>query len=206
MTLKILNKLVGKYSNSTSLEVDNTTIFSFLCLTLLSHRTNDLTVNKLKVHFLDLKTSKCLLKKSFFEIKEKIKSVNYNYKKTKILFHVAKYIENNCNGKVSNDFHSLIKIPFVGPKTSSLVSSKYSQETKYITIDTHVKRFFERFFEKKKYTYLEENKMIKSNTSKKNWKNISDTIIGFAKKICTYKPKCNFCVLKKNCFYYKNNI
>lgn len=206
MKKKTLDILIGKYKNETSLEnTNNINVFPFLCLSLLSHRTRDEIINKLVNYFISIKTPKELLEKSFLEVRNNIKIVNFNYKKTKILFFVARYIQNNFFS-TPIEFNILIQIPYIGNKTASLVNTQFSSQTKHITIDTHVERFISRFF-KEKGNYIKHSNMIKSNTSKTNWKNISDVIIGFAKNICTNKnPKCTVCVLGNKCNYKKTKF
>ncbi|MBK4775396.1 endonuclease III [Candidatus Pantoea edessiphila] len=178
--------------------------FELLISTLLSSQSTDIMVNKVtKKLYLKANTPISVLKLGLNNIKKYIKPIGlYNIKALNIIKICHILIEKH-NGKIPNNRMDLEKLPGIGPKIAGVILNTIFNEP-VIAVDTHVFRFCNRTnFALGKNVKQVEDKLFKVVPVffKKHchlW------IVLHGRYICKSRnPKCNECIIKDLCNYYK---
>ena len=177
--------------------------YELLIATVLSAQTTDKRVNEVtSILFKKYDSLEKLKDAPLEDIKEIIKPIGTFNKKAIFVKEIAKYLLDNCNGKVPNDEKILTSIPGVGRKTSNVVRSNLF-DYPAIAVDTHVTRVSKRLNLAKEKDDVEtiEKKLMKK-FPKENWSKLHHQLVLFGRYHCTAKnPKCNECKLKEICKY-----
>jgi len=191
----ILNAPVFKFENSI-----RDTSFKILVSVLLSSRTKDeKTLNASKNLFSVISTPHELIKLSIKKIEKLIYGVGFYRTKAKNLKLLSKVLINDFNGKVPNDYNSLISLRGVGRKTANIVLSlAFGRFT--LGVDTHVHRISNRLGWVKTKTPLETEKELLRIIPKNLIRKFNKILVAYGQTICTpINPKCIDCKLNKIC-------
>lgn len=114
--------------------------WQLLVATMLSAQNRDeVTIPVAEALFKKYKSLKQLSKASVSDLKEDIRSINYNATKAKHVIETANILLNDFNGMVPSSRDDLVKLPGVGIKTANLVLAELFEEDA-ICVDTHVHR------------------------------------------------------------------
>ena len=221
---KIFTKLLQLFPNPDT-ELNYKTPFQLLVAVMLSAQTTDKQVNVVTDKlFLKVKNPNDVLKFSEEQLAKQVSSVNYYKMKAKHIRETAKNLielakdegknltknEKECLGKywyyLPESIEWLTQLPWVGEKTAKVILYvRYKHDL--IAVDTHVHRVANRLWIVKTKEPLETSKEIEKVVPKK-WKRIAHhSLILFGRYYCTAKkPKCENCVLKKWCDFYKSKL
>lgn len=219
---EIFTKLLELFPNPDT-ELNFETPFQLLIAVMLSAQTTDRQVNVVTDKlFLKVKEPNDVLKISEEKLAKQVSSVNYYKMKAKhikesaeILVELAKNKKNltkwekECLDKygyyLPESLEWLTKLPWVGEKTAKVILYVWYKHD-LIAVDTHVHRVANRLWIVKTNEPLETSKEIEKAVPKK-WKRIAHhSLILFGRYYCTAKkPKCEGCVLRKYCKFYKSN-
>ena len=127
------------------------------------------------------------------------------YRRAKNLHKTAKILVKNYKSKIPNKFDEIKKLPGIGEYTANaLLALIYNQPR--IPFDGNTKRVFSRLFN----TSLEKNeKKTKIIISKKfntdRNADLAEALMEFGAVICKpINPLCGNCILKTNCYFFKN--
>ena len=180
--------------------------YELLIAVVLSAQTTDKRVNEVtKVLFNKYDSLEKLKNADLEDIKEIIKPIGTFNKKSVFVKEIAKYLLDNCGGKVPNDEKQLTSIPGVGRKSSNVVRSNLFNYPA-IAVDTHVTRVSKRLNlakENDDVTTIEKKLMKKF--PKEIWAKLHHQLVLFGRYNCTaFKPDCTSCKLKEICKYYKS--
>ena len=117
------------------------------------------------------------------------------YRRVKNLHKTSKIIIKEYNGKIPKNFVNLIELPGIGNYTANvLLALIYNQP--HIALDGNVKRVLSRVINKNV------NNQVNLFKTKRN-DDLAEALIEFGALICKPKePKCQECIIKKNCKYY----
>ena len=181
--------------------------FKVLISTILSSRTkDDTTLGASNRLFKKYKNPKELSKAKTLDIKKLIKPVAFYKTKSKKIKQVAEIIHKDYNNQVPIEMDELLDLPLVGRKTANCVLV-YGFRKPAIPVDVHVHRISNRLglVETK---IPEETEIELSKIAKKNyWLQINEYFVRFGQLICKpVNPRCNICLLNKECPYAKNNF
>ena len=220
---EIFTNLLELFPNPDT-ELNYETPFQLLVAVMLSAQTTDRQVNVVTDKlFLKVKEPNDVLKFSEEDFAKQVSSVNYYKMKAKHIRETAKkLIElaenkkakltknekeclNNYGYYLPESLEWLTKLPWVGEKTAKVILYvRYKHDL--IAVDTHVHRVANRLWIVKTNEPLGTSKEIEKAVPKK-WKRIAHhSLILFGRYYCTAKkPKCEICVLKKYCEFYKSN-
>lgn len=185
-------------------ELNYTKDYELLIAVVLSAQTTDKRVNEVtKVLFDKYDTLEKLSESNIEDIKEIIKPIGTFNKKSIFVKEIAKYLLENCNGKVPNDEKVLTSIPGVGRKTSNVVRSNLFNYPA-IAVDTHVTRVSKRLkLANENDDVLTIEKKLMKKFPKSSWSKLHHQLVLFGRYNCTARnPKCLDCKLKESC---KNN-
>ena len=219
---KIFTKLLQLFPNPDT-ELNYKTPFQLLVAVMLSAQTTDKQVNVVTDKlFLKVKNPNDVLKFSEEQLAKQVSSVNYYKMKAKHIRETAEKLvklsgeknikltknEKNCLEEywyyLPESVEWLTQLPWVGEKTAKVILYvRYKHDL--IAVDTHVHRVANRLWIVKTSEPLETSKEIEKAVPKK-WKRIAHhSLILFWRYYCTAKkPKCDNCILKKQCNYFKS--
>jgi endonuclease-3 len=212
--IKILKKMRKMINNENQSEL--TTLgkiskkndpFRVLISTILSSRTKDETTYKATNRlFRKFRNAEELSKAPVRQIKQLIKPVGFYKKKSKKIKDVSHIIVHDYDSKVPNNIQNLVKLPLVGRKTANCVLV-YAFNEPAIPVDVHVHRISNRLGIVDTKTPEETEKELLKIVQKKYWILINEYFVRFGQLICKpVNPKCNNCLLNKECPYVKNNL
>ncbi len=199
----IMNYLDELFKNP-KCELNYNKDYELLIAVVLSAQTTDKRVNMVTSVLFDKYDSlEKLSNARLDDIKEIIKPIGTFNKKSVFIKDIAKYLLDNCNGKVPNDEKELIKIPGVGRKTSNVVRSNLF-DFPAIAVDTHVNRVSKRLkLAKANDDVLIVEKKLMKYFPKSSWSKLHHQLVLFGRYNCTARnPKCDICKLKEICGYY----
>ena len=178
--------------------------YELLIATVLSAQTTDKRVNEVtSVLFKKYDTLEKLRDADLEDIKNIIKPIGTFNKKSVFVKEIAKYLIDNCNGRVVNDEKVLTSIPGVGRKTSNVVRSNIF-DYPAIAVDTHVNRVSKRLnIAKEKDEVGTVEKKLMKYFPKDKWSRLHHQLVLFGRYHCTARnPLCDKCELKDICKYY----
>ncbi len=180
------------------------TPFQLLISTVLSAQSTDKSVNAVTSElYKDFPDLEKFLTLSQDEIAEKIKKIGIYKNKSKSIFNLCRELKDNFNGKVPCEMQKLVKLSGVGRKTASVVLAE-AFGVPAMPVDTHVFRVSKRIgFAKGKDADAVSDEIMKK-LPKKYWINAHHLFISHGRQICSAKnPKCELCVVKENCNFFK---
>ncbi len=202
-----MNKEIEDYLNNLfpnpKCELNYNKDYELLIATVLSAQTTDKRVNEVtKVLFSKYDNLNKLSQANVDDIRSIIKPIGMVSKKGEYVIEIAKYLLDNCDGKVPNDDEILTSIPGVGRKTSHVVRSVLFNAPA-IAVDTHVNRVSKRLgiADEEDDVLTVEEKLMKF-FPKESWSKIHLSLVLFGRYHCTAKnPNCSECKLKNICNY-----
>ena len=181
-----------------ALEYNNA--FQLLISTILSAQCTDARVNIVtKSLFKKYKRPEDYLKVSHEELEKDIFSTGFYRQKAKSIKKCCSMLIEKYDGKVPEDFDSLVTLPGVGRKTASVVAGN-AFGIPAIAVDTHVIRLSNLlgFIDSDNPEKIEER--LKKILPEKDWINSSHWFATHGRLVCiARKPKCRICVLDKLC-------
>ncbi len=202
---KIFKILLKEFDEQIKTDLKYNNKYQLLVAIMLSAQTTDRNVNNVvKQLFLVLTNPYDAIKLGEQKINEYIKTINYHNTKSKHILEMSKQLINKFNGKVPDNFNSLISLPGVGRKTANLILSLSFNKTK-IAVDTHVFRVSNRIGLANAKNVIETERQLTKNVPISLHRQINNLLIPFGRKYCrAIKPKCDICPIKKLCNKNKN--
>ena len=95
----------------------------------------------------------------------------------------------------------------IGPKMCHLYLQCCCNKVEGIAVDVHVHRISNRLNWTKSKNAEETRKQLEGWLPVEHWVDINFVLVGFGQLICeAKKPKCDGCMIKDSCPYYKNEI
>jgi endonuclease-3 len=196
---EILKRLKKEYPIVKS-ALDYESPFELLISTILSAQCTDARVNIVtKSLFKKYKKPEDYVHIKSRELEKDIFSTGFYRQKTRSIKNCCKVIIEKYDGKVPQDFDSLVSLPGVGRKTASVVAGN-AFGIPAIAVDTHVKRLSNLmgFIKSGDPEKIEER--LKELFPKKDWINLGHYLMSLGRKICiARRPKCNECVVGDLC-------
>jgi len=179
--------------------------FELLVSTILSAQSTDKRVNMITpILFEKFPTPEKMAQARIEEIEEIIRSIGLFRSKARNIHQLSKILVDKYDGKVPSTFEELIKLPGVGRKTANVVLGELFSMPRGIVVDTHMKRISKRLGLTTQNNPAKIEKELNEIIPKNDWVWFSHAIISFGRKTCTaINPKCESCILKDECVYYK---
>lgn len=201
----IINYLDSLFPNPRC-ELNYTKDYELLISVMLSAQTTDKRVNEVtSVLYKKYDTLEKLASANILDIIDIIRPIGTFYKKSSNVIAIAKRLISDCDGKVINDRAYLESLPGVGRKTVNVVlANLYNEEV--IAVDTHVARVSKRL----KLAYNNDDvltieKKLNKKFPKESLARLHHQLVLFGRYYCkAQNPKCNNCLIKDICRYYKN--
>ena len=161
------------------------TKWELLVAVILSAQCTDIMVNKVTSEvFKKYKTLNTYVRANQKEFEQDIKSIGFYRNKTKNILLATKKIHKEYGGKVPNTMKELLTIPGVARKTANVVLSNAFGVNEGIAVDTHVKRFSQRFDLSDYKDPVRIEKDLMELFPKKQWNQITNLLINYGRNIC----------------------
>lgn len=181
--------------------------YELLIATVLSAQCTDKRVNMVTKVLFEKYDLKGLKEADTKDIESIIRPCGSHTKKARYIKTIATRLIEDYNGIVPNNREYLESLPGVGRKTCNVVlSNLYNLPA--IAVDTHVTRVSIRLGLAKESDNVSiiEQKLMKK-FPKNKWSRLHHQLVLFGRYQCTARnPKCEECLLKDNCRYYKNKV
>lgn len=178
--------------------------YELLIATVLSAQCTDKRVNMVTKVLFEKYDLKGLKEADTKDIESIIRPCGSHTKKSRYIKIIATRLIEDYNGIVPNNREYLESLPGVGRKTCNVVlSNLYNLPA--IAVDTHVTRVSIRLGLAKESDNVSiiEQKLMKK-FPKDKWSRLHHQLVLFGRYQCTARnPKCEDCLLKKQCKYYK---
>ncbi len=208
MEVDIVEILKKEYPDVKGTALHYTNPLELLVATILSAQATDEMVNRVTENlFKKYRSAEDYANASLEELQNDIRSINFYRNKAKYIKECCRIIVEEYNGKVPDSMEELIKLPGVSRKTANVVLSNAFRKDEGIVVDTHVMRLSQRLglTKEKNRDKIEQDLMKKFPREK--WFDLANLLIAHGRKICKARnPKCNECVLKDFCPFYKENV
>ena len=202
----VVEKLRKAY-NGVKPGLDYNNSFELLIATILSAQCTDERVNKVgTVLFKKAKTPMEILKISESELSEIIRSCGLFRMKSKNIIRTCELLISHYKGNVPETREELMALPGVGRKTANVVLS-HAFGKPAIAVDTHVQRVSNRIGLAVSNSPQKTELQLMENLAEGDWGAAHLWLIHHGRKVCTArKPKCNICLINKECHYYNNKL
>lgn len=173
--------------------------------TILSAQCTDKRVNMVTpALFKKYKTAKAFAQAKLSDIEELVKTTGFFRNKAKNIQGFCRMIVEQHEGIVPQTMEELIPLPGVGRKTANVILGHAYGINAGVCVDTHVGRLSRRIgFTRHDNPIKVEQDLMKLAPPEK-WTAISDLLIAHGRAVCdARKPKCEICVIKKDCEYFQ---
>ena len=201
MNLKDIKKHLDELYPNPKCELNYNKDYEFLIAVVLSAQTTDKRVNQVtEILFNKYNNLEALRDADIEDIKEIIRPIGTFNRKSIFVKEIAKYLLDNCNGKVPEDRKLLESIPGVGRKVANVILSELFYYPA-IAVDTHIARVSKRLgiADKDDDVTVIEQKLMKS-FDEKLWCKLHLQLLLFGRYTCkAIKPECTGCKFKSIC-------
>ena len=158
--------------------------FTLLIAVLLSAQTTDAQVNKVTPDlFAKAKTPAAMAALSEESILESIRSCGLSPSKAKNIHRLSTILVNEHGGKVPADIEALEKLPGVGHKTASVVTTQAFGQPAF-PVDTHIHRLAERWGLSNGKSVEQTEKDLNKLFPKEDWGKRHLQMVYFGREFC----------------------
>lgn len=183
--LEILNELYKYYPNP-HCELDHRNPFELLIATILSAQCTDVRVNKTTPALFETYPTPELMKDApLEELEELVRSTGFYRNKAKSLKETSQILVEEFDGEVPQNMTDLLKLRGAARKTANVVLGNAFGINVGVVVDTHVKRFSNRFGltkEKKNTNKIEKDLM--ALFPRESWTDLSHLMIHHGRGPC----------------------
>ena len=199
--LDIIKNYLDEMFPNPKCELNYNKDYELLISTVLSAQTTDKKVNQAtEVLYKKYNNLEALANADLEDIKTIIRPIGTYNKKSVFVKEIAKYLLDNCDGKVPIEREKLESIPGVGRKTANLILSELFNYPA-IVVDTHVSRVSKRLgiADVNDDVSVIEKKLMDSY-DKSLWCRLHLQLVLFGRYHCkAIRPECDHCKLKDIC-------
>jgi endonuclease-3 len=199
--LEPLIKIYGKRKHP--LEYNNK--YQLIIMVILAAQASDSLINKIAPDFFKAYPSFSTLKSSNVDdLYPLLSSVRGFRKKAKWIVDIAKSIGDDS--AIPSTLGDLSKLPGIGRKSSNVIIRESGDKAEGVMVDLHVVRVVPRLgiTDTEKPDKIEKSLMELFPIEK--WNDIGMTLSFHGREICRPKPKCEECVVREICNFYKTVV
>lgn len=183
--MEILNELYKHYPNP-HCELNHRNPFELLIATILSAQCTDVRVNKTTPDLFEIYPTPELMKDApLEELEELVRSTGFYRNKAKSLKETSRILVEEFDGEVPQNMKDLLKLRGAARKTANVVLGNAFGINVGVVVDTHVKRFSNRFGltkEKKNTNKIEKDLM--ALFPRESWTDLSHLMIHHGRGPC----------------------
>jgi endonuclease-3 len=198
-----IDRVLGQTWPEARCELDFTTPFELLVVTVLSAQTTDRRVNAVSpTLFAAYPDARAMAAADRAHLEQIIGPLGFFRAKTESLLKLSAALVERHEGEVPPRLEALVELPGVGRKTANVVLGN-AFGIPGITVDTHVGRLVRRF------GWTEETDPVKAEHAvgalfpKRDWTMLSHHLIWHGRRVChAKKPACGACTVARWCPAY----
>ena len=199
---KAIPPLLKKYK-STKHPLDYENIYQLLVMVVLSAQDSDRNINniapKLFETYPDMKSLSRATEETLFPFISKVRNFG---NKAKWLIEIAKTIKEDKNIPLTHV--GLTTLKGIGSKSANVILREAGKPAEGVIVDLHVVRVAPRLGIATGADPKKIEKQIKEILPQKDWDaGMAMSFLG--REICRPQPKCEICLMKTVCAYYKSN-
>lgn len=174
--------------------------YELLISVVLSAQTTDKSVNKVSGSLFDkYPTAESLADAAQDDVIEIIKTIGMYKTKSKNIIALGKKLVSEYDGKVPEDYDSLISLPGVGRKTANVVLAVGFGHQR-IAVDTHVFRVSNRIGLVEEKDVLKTELALMEALPENRWTEAHHSLIFHGRNCCSARnPKCESCPINDVC-------
>ena len=200
---KAIQPLLEKYKDAKHpLEYKN--IYQLVVMVVLSAQDSDKNINKLAPDlfkaFPDMKALSKATEETLFPFISKVRNFG---NKAKWLIGIAQTVKDNKNIPLTHD--ELTKLKGIGSKSANVILREAGKPAEGVIVDLHVVRVAPRLGIATGADPKKIEKQIMEVLPQKQW-DAGMAISFLGREICRPDPKCEICLMKKVCLYYKTVV
>lgn len=201
---KEIQPLLKKYKGKRH-PLDYRSNYELIVVVVLSAQDSDRHINKISPEFFkafpDMKALAKADAESLFPFIGKVRS---SRKKAAWLLEIAKTIKEDKN--IPTTLEALTALPGIGRKSANVIMREAGMKAEGVIVDLHVVRVAPRIGIATGKDPKKLEKQIMDVLPSKDWGEAGMAISFLGREICRpSNPKCQECVMKKVCSYYKAN-
>jgi len=199
---KAIQPLLKKYKKTKHpLEYKN--IYQLLVMVVLSAQDSDKNINKIAPNLFeaypDMKALSKATEQTLFSFISKVRNFA---NKAQWLTEIAKTIKQDKNIPMTHE--GLTSLKGIGSKSANVILREARKPAEGVIVDLHVVRVAPRLGIAKGTDPKKIETQIKEILPQKDWDaGMAMSFLG--REICRPKPKCEICLMKKVCEYYRAN-
>ena len=178
--------------------------YQLLVAVILSAQSTDKVVNQVtEPLFKRVQTAQDMLKISLEELTQLLSRLGLHQQKAKFLLGMSHNLVNQYNGQVPEDRQALESLPGVGRKTANVVlNTAFSWPV--MAVDTHIFRVSNRLALSKGKNPLQVEMDLEKKIPQPFLQDAHHWLILHGRYVCqARKPKCEQCIVKDLCVFYK---
>lgn len=200
---KAIQPLIKKYK-STRHPLDYKNVYQLLVMVILSARDSDKNINAIAPDlFKAFPNMKALSKATFSTLHPLIKRVIKSSDKTQWLIDISHKIKTDKNIPLTLD--ALTELPGIGRKSANVILREAGCKPEGIIVDLHVVRVAPRLGIATGTDPKKIEKQLMEVLPQKEWDaGMAMSFLG--REICRPKPKCEICLMRPVCQYYRELV
>ena len=198
-----IKPLLKKYKNTKHpLEYDNT--YQLVVMVVLSAQDSDRNINQLAPKlFAAFPNMQTLAKATENDLVPYISKVRNFGNKAKWLMEMSRMIKKDSN--IPTALEAITALPGIGRKSANVILRESGKPAEGVIVDLHVVRVAPRLGIATGTDPKKIEKQIMDILPQKQWDaGMAMSFLG--REICRPQPKCEICIMKDVCEYFKNNV
>jgi endonuclease III len=194
-------ELLKKEHPNPKTELVHENAYQLAVAVMLSAQTTDKKVNQITPNlFKKYSDWAALAKADLADLQKIIHGVNFHLGKAERLIKAGNVVTQEFKGNLPKDIDLLQKIPGIARKTANVILQEVWDVAEGIVVDTHVIRVSNRLGLTKNKDPKKIEKNLMEVIPREYWRNFSGALVLHGRYVClARKPKCEDCVLNKNC-------
>jgi endonuclease III len=202
--VKALEPLIRKYEKQ-RFPLNYKNRYQLIVMVLLAARASDVQVNKIAEALFEKYPSTAELKDAGTEeLQGYLKTIPGFRKKSQWLIDLAK--ATGIDKNIPHTMSELTKLPGVGRKTANVIIRESGDNAEGVIVDLHVVRVAPRLGVVDSKVPDKIEKQLMDVMPQDKWNAIGMTISYHGRDICRPKPKCEICIVNKDCEYYQTVV
>ncbi|MFT3704958.1 MAG: endonuclease III [Agriterribacter sp.] len=198
-----IKPLLKKYK-STKHPLNYENIYQLVVMVVLSAQDSDRNINnlapKLFETFPDMQALSKATEEDLFPFISKVRNFG---NKSKWLVEMSRTIKKNSN--IPDTLETLTALPGIGRKSANVILRESGKPVEGVIVDLHVVRVAPRLGIATGADPKKIEKQIMEALPQKEWDaGMAMSFLG--REICRPQPKCEICLMKSVCNYYKENV
>ena len=203
--LPVIRKLYTQHPDADT-ELDYKNPYELLVATILSAQSTDAGVNRVTPElFKRYPNAAALATARPDDLEPIIHSTGFYRAKAKSLMGMARMLVEAHHGEVPNTMEALVELPGVGRKTANVVLG-HALGVPGLPVDRHVLRVSNRIGIASSDDPIEVEQQLGKALPPADWTKSSDTLILHGRRICKPKPRCDQCVVRDDCDFYRTLV